>query len=213
MGIEKDVTRCKMVRETIGYDKTMMMDSNQIWGVNEAIENMTILAQFKPVWIEEPTAPDDILGHKKISESLKQFGIGVATGEHGQNRIWHKQMCQLNAYNFCQTDPCRLGGFNEVIIVLLLARKHNIPVCLHTGGVGLCELGIHASVFDYLNVAPVHENRWCEYVDSLHEHFVYPTKISNGNYVLPQNYGIGLDLKKESIAEYTFPNGSYWKSK
>ncbi len=151
LGLESDMERCKLMREVIGPEATLMMDANQIWSVEEAIANMKELARFKPLWIEEPTAPDDVMGHLKISKAIAP--IGVATGEHAHNRILHKHYASMGAYQFCQSDPCRLGGLNELILVMLMAKKFNIPVCLHTGGVGLCEMGVHAAIFDYVAIA------------------------------------------------------------
>ena len=182
-----------------------MVDANQVWDVPQAIEWMKSLAEFQLVWIEEPTSPDDILGHATIAQAVRP--IGVATGEMIQNRVTFKQLMQANAIDFCQIDSCRLGGVNEVIAVLLLAAKFDIPVCPHGGGVGLCEHIQHLSLFDYIAVSGKLEKRWTEYVDHLHEHFIHPVKIEQGRYLVPTAPGYSIDLKPESIEEYRYRAG------
>ena len=152
-----------------------MMDANQIWGVEEAISNIRRLAEFDPLWIEEPTNPDDILGHKAIRDHIGN--IGVATGEHAHNRVMFKQFFQTEAFDFCQLDPARLGGVNEVLAVLLMAAKYDVPVCPHGGGVGLCQYSLNIVLFDYIAVSGSLENRVLEYVDHLHENFEEPLTI------------------------------------
>ena len=186
-----------------------MMDANQVWDVDQAIEWMNPLARFKPLWIEEPTSPDDVLGHARIARAVSP--IGVATGEMCQNRVMFKQFLQAKALDFCQVDSCRLGGLNEVLAVLLLAAKFGVPVCPHAGGVGLCEYVQHISIFDYIAVSGSLENRRVEFVDHLHEHFRYPVEIRNGNYVAPLAPGYSIEMKPESIKQYEFPNGPEWK--
>ena len=209
--IQDDIRRAKIIRDEIGPENKLMFDANQNWDVNKAIKNMKILAQFDPWWIEEPTSPDDVLGHQKISAQIAP--IGVATGEHCQNRIIFKQFFQLNALQFCQLDCCRLGGLNEVLSVLFMAAKFNIPVCPHAGGVGLCEYVQHISIFDYICVSGSLENRIIEYVDHLHEHFENPVKIINGRYMPPIDPGFSITMKSVSLQENEFPNGKYWKDK
>jgi len=206
--IEDDVRRAALIRDEIGPDRTLMMDANQVWDVGQAIENMERLAEFEPYWIEEPTSPDDVLGHARIAEVV--FPVGVATGEHCQNRVLFKQLFQANAISFCQIDACRLGGVNEVIAVLLMAAKFGVPVCPHAGGVGLSEYVQHLSIFDYIAVGASLEDRILEYVDHLHEHFVDPVEIRAGRYVPPQVPGYSAEIKPESLDEFEFPAGSAW---
>ncbi len=208
---EDDLRRCALVRQEIGPDRKLMLDANQIWDVDEAIARMRDLARFDPWWIEEPTSPDDVLGHAAIARAIAP--IGVATGEQCQNRILFKQFMQAGAMDFCQIDACRLGGVNEVLAVLLLAAKFGIPVCPHAGGVGLCEYVQHLAVFDYLCVSALLENRIVEYVDHLHEHFVDPVAMRNGRYTLPQAPGYSITMKPESLREYEYPGGSVWRAR
>ncbi|KAF8918125.1 enolase C-terminal domain-like protein [Mucidula mucida] len=191
----------------------LMIDANQVWDVNQAIDYVKGLADIKPWFIEEPTAPDDILGHAAIRKALKPYGIGVATGEHAHNRMVFKQLLQAEAIDVCQIDSCRLAGVSEVISVLLMAAKFGVPVCPHAGGVGLCEYVIHLSLIDYIAVSGTMERNVLEFVDHLHEHFLTPCSInSNGRYNVPSNpdEGYSIEMHKTSIAEYEFPNGSYW---
>ena len=196
-----DVRRASLIREEIGPDRKLMMDANQVWDVDEAIANMRELARFDPWWIEEPTSPDDVLGHARIAQAVAP--IGVATGEHCQNRVMFKQLMQANAIRFCQIDSCRLGGVNEVLAVLLLAAKFGVPVCPHAGGVGLCEYVQHLSAFDYICVSASLENRIVEYVDHLHEHFVDPVVVRDGRYRLPTAPGYSITMHESSIREHS----------
>ncbi|TAM88680.1 L-fuconate dehydratase [bacterium] len=211
-GIEDDLRRARIIREEIGPDRYLMMDANQVWEVDEAIANMRRLAEFRPWWIEEPLSPDDVLGHAEVAKVVRPLGIGVATGEHCHNRVMFKQFMQARAIDFCQIDACRLGGVNEVLAVLLMAAKFGVPVCPHAGGVGLCELVQHLSVFDYIAVSASPENRVLEYVDHLHEHFVDPVVIRGGRYMPPHAPGYSAALKPASLTEYAFPNGPAWGS-
>ena len=210
--LEDDIRRIKIIREEIGYERRVMVDANQVWDVDQAIEWMKQLVEFQPYWIEEPTSPDDILGHAKVSQALRQYNIGVATGEHGMNRVLFKQMLQANALQFCQIDSCRLGGVNEVLAVLLLAAKFGVSVCPHAGGVGLCELVQHLSMIDFIVVSGTWENRITEFVDHLHEHFVNPCVIKNGRYMPPTQPGYSSEMKKQSREDYGFPNGPMWQN-
>jgi L-fuconate dehydratase len=203
-----DVRRAALIREEIGPDRKLMVDANQVWDVDEAIASMRELAPFDPWWIEEPTSPDDILGHATIARAVAP--IGVATGEHCQNRIVFKQLMQAGAISFCQIDACRLGGVNEVIAVLLLAAKFEIPVCPHAGGVGLCEYVQHLSMFDFVCVSGSTENRIVEYVDHLHEHFLDPVVIRGGRYMPPSAPGYSITMRAESLEEYAYPDGAAW---
>jgi L-fuconate dehydratase len=200
--IEDDIRRAWLIRKTIGPDRTMMLDANQRWDVPEAIDWVKKLAFCKPLWIEEPTSPDDILGHAEIAVELRKHGIGVATGEHCHNRVMFKQLLQSRGLDFCQIDACRLGGVNEVVAVLLLAAKHKVPVCPHAGGVGLCEYVQHESIFDYICVSGSMEGRITEYVDHLHEHFIDPCIVKNGRYQAPLAAGTSITMKPESIQKY-----------
>jgi L-fuconate dehydratase len=206
--VEDDARRASIIREEIGPDRKLMMDANQVWEVEEAIKNMERLAEFDPWWIEEPTSPDDVLGHARVARAVAP--IGVATGEHCQNRVVFKQLMQADAISFCQIDACRLGGVNEVIAVLLLAAKFGVPVCPHAGGVGLCEYVQHLSIFDYIRVGASLENRILEYVDHLHEHFLDPVRIEAGRYVPPERPGYSIEMYPESLEEFEFPTGNAW---
>ena len=207
--LDDDVRRARLIREEIGPARKLMMDANQVWDVDQAIDWMKELAAFDPHWIEEPTSPDDVLGHAKIARAIAP--IGVATGEHCQNRVVFKQLLQANAISFCQIDSCRLGGVNEVLAVLLMAAKFGVPVCPHAGGVGLCEYVQHLSLFDYIAVSASLENRIVEYVDHLHEHFVFPVVMKSGRYVPPLDPGYSIEMKPESLDYYEFPNGAAWR--
>jgi len=207
--LDDDVRRARLIREELGPDRKLMMDANQVWDVDQAIDWMKELAAFDPYWIEEPTSPDDVLGHAKIARAIEP--IGVATGEHCQNRVVFKQLMQANAISFCQIDSCRLGGVNEVLAVLLMAAKFGVPVCPHAGGVGLCEYVQHLSLFDYIAVSASLENRIVEYVDHLHEHFVFPVVMKNGCYVPPLDPGYSIEMKPESLDYHEFPNGRAWR--
>jgi len=206
--LEDDVRRAQLLRDEIGAERKLMMDANQIWDVGEAIENMRRLAEFDPWWIEEPTSPDDVLGHLAIARAVAP--IRVATGEHVQNRVVFKQLLQAGAIGFCQIDSCRLGGVNEVIAVLLLAAKFGVPVCPHAGGVGLCEYVQHLSLFDYVAVSADLTDRVIEYVDHLHEHFVDPVVMRDGRYVPPAAPGYSAELKYDSLERHRFPDGAAW---
>ena len=208
--VEDDIRRLRIAREVIGWDANLMIDANQVWDVPEAIEWIGKLAEFKPMWIEEPTSPDDVLGHAAIRAAVAP--IGVATGEHGMNRVLFKQMFQAEAIDFCQLDSARLASINEILSVYLMAKKFDVPVCPHAGGVGLCELVQHLSIFDFVYVSGTLENRVTEFVDHLHEHFVDPCIVRNGSYVLPSQPGYSAEMFEESVAEYSFPDGSYWTS-
>jgi L-fuconate dehydratase len=211
VGKDKDmnVRRARIIREALGPQGTLMMDANQCWDVPEAIEHMKALAEFQPWWIEEPTSPDDVLGHAAIAKAIAP--LKVATGEACQNRVIFKQLLQANAISFCQVDSCRVGGVNEVLSIILMAHKFGVPVCPHAGGVGLCEYVQHLSMFDYIAVSGSQEGRVCEYVDHLHEHFVDPVRIANGRYVAPEAPGYSIQMKAGSLDEYEFPGGAAWR--
>ena len=204
-----DIRRATIIREEIGWDRKLMMDANQVWDVPQAIAWMKELARFSPWWIEEPTSPDDILGHAAIARAVAP--IGVATGEHCMNRVMFKQLLQADAIRFCQIDACRLGGVNEVLAVLLLAAKFGVPVCPHAGGVGLCEHVQHLSIFDYLCVSASLEDRIIEYVDHLHEHFLDPVTMRHGRYLPPTLPGYSTQMKAASLATHEYPTGPAWR--
>lgn len=206
---DDDVRRAEIIRNEIGPDRTLMMDANQKWDVDEAIHRMKELSRFNPLWIEEPTSPDDILGHTRIAKEIHP--VKVATGEHCQNRVMFKQFLQAGALHFCQIDSCRVGGVNELLGIILMAAKYEVPVCPHAGGVGLCEYVQHLSMFDYVAVTGTMENRIIEYVDHLHEHFIHPVTINNGFYMPPVEPGYSIEMKPESLVDYEFPGGKIWR--
>jgi L-fuconate dehydratase len=206
-----DLRRARIVREEIGPDRALMFDANQLWDVPEAIARMRDLACFDPLWIEEPTSPDDVLGHAVIARAVAP--IGVATGEQCQNRVMFKQMLQAGAIRFCQVDACRLGGVNEVLAVMLLAKKFDVPVCPHAGGVGLCEYVSHLVMVDHIAIAGTREGRIAEYVGHLHEHFENPAVVRRGAYLPPEAPGYGVTMKRESIERYAFPDGPVWRAR
>ncbi|KAL5117128.1 L-galactonate dehydratase [Pleosporales sp. CAS-2024a] len=212
--MQQDKTRLSIAREIIGFDKgnVLMVDANQVWSVPEAIEYMKQLAEFKPWFIEEPTSPDDVLGHKAIRDALKAYHIGVATGEMCQNRVMFKQFLASGAIDICQIDACRLGGVNEVISVLLMAAKFGVPIVPHSGGVGLPEYTQHLSTIDYVVVSG--KKSVLEYVDHLHEHFEHPSSVKNGYYVTPMEPGYSVEMKAASMEKFSFPGGEggWWKS-
>lgn len=213
--IERDRKRLTIAREVIGYDRgnVLMTDANQVWSVPEAIDYMKQLADFKPWFIEEPTSPDDILGHKAVRDALKPHGIGVATGEMCQNRVIFKQLLMTGAIDVCQIDACRMGGVNEVLAVLLMAKKFNVPIVPHSGGVGLPEYTQHLSTIDYVVVSG--RLSVLEYVDHLHEHFFHPSVIKDGYYTTPTEAGYSVEMKPESMDQFSYPGEkgvSWWTS-
>ncbi len=204
-----DLRRLRIVREEIGPDRKLMVDANQKWDVRQAIEWMHALAKFNPWWIEEPTSPDDVLGHAAIARAIAP--IGVATGEACQNRVIFKQLFQANAIRFCQLDSCRLGSVNEILSVMLMAAKFGVPVCPHAGGVGLCEYVQHLSLIDYICISGSLEDRILEYVDHLHEHFEDPVVIRRGRYTVPTAPGYSITMKPASLDAHEFPGGAVWR--
>lgn len=206
-----DLRRARIVREEIGPERRLMFDANQRWDVDEAIANMRELARFDPWWIEEPTSPDDILGHAAIAAAIDP--IGVATGEQCQNRVMFKQLMQAGAIRFCQVDACRLGGVNEVLAVMLLAQRFGVPVCPHAGGVGLCEYVNHLILVDYICISGSLDNRVAEYVSHLHEHFEHPATVRGGRYTTPTAAGYGITMKAHSLEKFAFPDGPVWSAR
>ncbi|WP_221357911.1 enolase C-terminal domain-like protein [Streptomyces beigongshangae] len=203
-----DVRRCRAARAAVGPDIRIALDANQRWNVDEAVEWTRALAGFDPYWIEEPTSPDDILGHAAVRRAVAP--VKVATGEHVQNRIVFKQLLQAGAVDVLQIDAARVGGVNENLAILLLAARFGVPVCPHAGGVGLCELVQHLSMFDYVALSGTTENRVIEYVDHLHEHFLDPVVIREGHYTAPTSPGFSAAMRPGSVAEYGFPDGTFW---
>lgn len=208
---EDDLRRARLVRDEIGWTNKLMVDANQKWDVEEAIERARELSEFKPWWFEEPTSPDDILGHARIRREAP--GVRIATGEHCHNRVMFKQFFQAQAIDFCQIDSCRLAGVNENLAVILLAAKFGVPVCPHAGGVGLCEYVQHLAIFDFLCVSASLENRVLEYVDHLHEHFVDPVRIVRGHYLLPRRPGYSVQVHAETLENFAYPHGEIWREK
>ena len=207
--LQDDIRRCRIIREEIGWERRLMMDANQVWDVSQAIAWMKQLAEFQPWFIEEPTSPDDVLGHAAIAKAIAP--IQVATGEHCQNRVLFKQFLQAGAIGVLQIDSCRIGGVNEILAVLFMAAKFGVPVCPHAGGVGLCEYVQHLALFDFIAVSGSLENRLCEYADHLHEHFVDPLVMQHGHYLPPKAPGYSITMKPQSLAEFAFPNGTAWQ--
>jgi L-fuconate dehydratase len=207
--LDEDLRRCAIAREAIGQDRVLMLDANQVWGVRDAITWVNELRRFNPLWIEEPTSPDDILGHREIRRHIAP--VGVATGEHAENRVIFKQLLQAEAIDFCQIDSCRLASINEIVPIMLMAAKFGIPVCPHAGGVGLCEYVQHLSIIDYVCISGSLAGRMTEFVDHLHEHFVDPVVIERGRYLTPTAVGYSIRMRDESIDRYSYPDGLYWR--
>jgi L-fuconate dehydratase len=206
---DDDLRRLSAVRKAIGPDHRLMIDSNQRWDVDEAIARIKELSHLNLWWAEEPTHPDDVLGHARIAKAIAP--VGVATGEHAANRVIFKQLLQANAITFCQIDSCRLGGVNENLAVMLMAAKFGVRVCPHAGGVGLCEYVQHLSMFDFIGITGTMEGRVIEFVDHLHEHFEEPVAIRRGRYMAPTKPGYSITIKSDSRTRYQFPDGEIWR--
>jgi L-fuconate dehydratase len=206
--LEADSRRAALIRDALGPDRVLMMDANQVWGVDEAIDWMGVLSQFDPWWIEEPTSPDDVLGHARIRQAVRP--VRVAAGEVVQNRVIFKQLFQAEAIDVCQIDACRVGGVNEVLAIMLMAAKYGLPVCPHAGGVGLCEYVQHLATFDYVGISGSLDGRVVEWVDHLHEHFREPAVVQQGRYRVPTAPGYSIEMLPESLADYTYPDGRAW---
>ncbi len=207
---EDDLRRGRIMREEIGPHNKLMVDANQKWGVLEAIARTNGLKEIDPWWMEEPTSPDDILGHARIRREAAP--VRIATGEHCQNRVMFKQLLQAGAIDVCQIDSCRVAGVNENLAILLMAAKFGVPVCPHAGGVGLCEYVQHLSIFDFLRVSCTLEDRVIEFVDHLHEHFLEPVVIRRGRYIPPQRPGYSIEVFPETLERFQFPGGAAWRS-
>ncbi|WP_030907656.1 enolase C-terminal domain-like protein [Streptomyces sp. NRRL F-5126] len=208
--IGDDVRRMKLARAAVGPSVRIAVDANQRWDVADALRWMAALAPYEPHWIEEPTSPDDVLGHAAIRSGQP---VRVATGEHVANRVVFKQLLQAGAVDFVQIDAARVAGVNENVAILLLAAKYGVPVCPHAGGVGLCELVQHLSMFDYVAVSGTREGRVIEYVDHLHEHFEDPVRIVSGRYLAPTAPGFSARMLPESIAAHSYPDGPVWQAR
>ncbi len=202
--LKDDVRRLSVVRETLGDEIKILLDANQVWDVDQAIIWMNELAKFNPFFIEEPTSPDDILGHKKIKDKIHP--IKIATGEAVQNRIIFKQLIAHGAIDIIQIDACRMGGINEALAVQLIGKKYNLPIWPHAGGVGLCEYVQHLAMIDFICISGEKMNNVIEYVDHLHEHFINPVKLENTNYMPPEYPGFSIDLKPYVFKNYLFGN-------
>lgn len=203
-----DLRRVRMVREQVGPDVLLSVDANQRWDVGEAIEAIGALAPAGLYWAEEPTSPDDVLGHLAIAQAVAP--VRVASGEHGANRVLFKQLLASGAIGVCQIDACRVAGVNENLAILLLAAKFGVPVCPHAGGVGLCELVQHLAMFDFVAVSGSTDGRWIEYVDHLHEMFADPVRLERARYRVPERPGTGAEIRAEAIARYHYPDGPEW---
>jgi L-fuconate dehydratase len=208
--LEDDLRRCAIARGAVGDEVRIALDANQVWDVPEAIDWVRALAPFRPAWIEEPTSPDDILGTAQVRRGVQP--VRVATGEHVANRVIFKQLLQAQAIDVMQIDACRVAGVNENVANLLLAAKFGVPVCPHAGGVGLCEMVQHLSMFDYVAVSGTTEDRQIEWIDHLHEHFTTPARVEHGRYVTPTAPGASADLRPESVKEFSYPDGAAWRA-
>jgi L-fuconate dehydratase len=208
--VDDDVRRLELARKAIGPDAGLAVDANQAWDVDQAIEWIEALRPFDLAWVEEPTSPDDVLGHARIRRAVTP--VPIATGEHIHNRVMFKQFLQADALDVVQIDATRVGGVNENLAILLLAAAFGKPVCPHAGGVGLCELVQHLAMFDFVAVAGTVNGRRIEYVDHLHEHFVDPVRIRDGRYLAPTTPGMSAELKATSIRDHQYPSGPVWQA-
>ena len=200
--LDDDIRRLSIAREVLGDEINIMIDANQVWEVGQAIDWVQKLAFAKPFFIEEPTSPDDVMGHKTIREEIAP--IKVATGEMCQNRIIFKQFIKEGAIDIVQIDSCRMGGLNEVLAVMLMAAKYKLPVWPHAGGVGLCEYVQHMSMIDYIVISAEKDSRRIEFIDHLHEHFIDPCIVKNGNYIAPSNPGFSIQMKQQTLTDFSF---------
>jgi L-fuconate dehydratase len=211
ISVEADRHRCQIMRDELGPDVQLMVDANQVWDVPQAIEWIRQLGGFDLRWIEEPTSPDDVLGHATIRAALAPLGIKVATGEHVANRVVFKQLLQAEAIDYLQADACRVGGLNEVLAILLLARRFDVPVCAHAGGIGLCEYVQHIAAIDHVVVGAPLTDRTTEYASHLHDHFIDPARVRNGRYLVPTRPGYSAQLHADSYARLAYPGGTEWR--
>ncbi len=209
LNLDEDIKRLELIRKTIGDDCSIMVDANQQWNIEQSIKHIKAYKKFNLLFVEEPTSPDDVMGFKKIKDAVGD--VNLATGEACGGRVMFKQFLESGAMNTCQIDSCRLGSINEILTVLLMANKFNVPVFPHAGGVGLCEYVQHLGMIDYVLITGEKDKKVIEYQDSLHEHFIYPCVIENGNYMPPKDHGYSVEMKSESVKRYLFPSGEYWK--
>ena len=210
----KDKERLRFIRKVIGDHSKLMLDCNQVWGVDEAIEYMKQLSEFMPLWIEEPSARDDVQGYLKISNELKKYNIQVAGGEQVPSPVIFKQLLQSGAIGFCQIDATRLGGVNDVLAVILLAKKFNVPVCPHGGGIGLCNMIVHYAIWDQIKVASHSKTQFVEYINFLQDGvFENPITVENGHYITPKIYGWGLEMNSTFFDSHIYPDGNIWKNR
>lgn len=207
--LEADVKRLQLIRNTVGSEVSLMVDANQQWDVQQSIKHINAYKKFNLLFVEEPTSPDDVLGFVKIKKAVGD--VRLATGEVCAGRVMFKQFLESGAMNVCQIDSCRLGSINEILTVLLMAHKLNVPVFPHAGGVGLCEYVQHLCMIDYVLINGEKDNKVVEYQDSLHQHFIYPCNVNNGNYMPPLDHGYSIEMKEKSVNTYSFPNGDYWR--
>ena len=212
--IDFDKKRLAFIRDVIGEDAQLMLDANQVWGVDEAINHMEVLTEFRPIWIEEPTARDDVLGFVKIARALEKYGIGVAAGEQVPSPVIFKQLITSDAIQFCQIDATRLGGVNDVIAVILMAAKYNVPVCPHGGGIGLCNMIQHYAMWDQISVAAYSETQVVEYLEFLQDGvFIEPIQVRDGAYVAPTVSGWGLEMYPDFMEKHIYPTGAVWQGR
>lgn len=212
--LDFDKKRLTFIREAIGSDARLMLDANQVWGVDEAIKHMEALTEFRPTWIEEPTARDDVLGFVKIARALEKYGIGVAAGEQVPSPVIFKQLITSGAIQFCQIDATRLGGVNDVIAIILMAAKSNVPVCPHGGGIGLCNMIQHYAMWDQISVSAHSGTQLVEYLEFLQDGvFIEPIKVRDGAYVAPTTPGWGLEMHPEFVDRHIYPTGAVWQGR
>jgi L-fuconate dehydratase len=212
--LDHDKERLSFIRSIIGYESKLMVDCNQVWGVDEAIDYMTELKDFKPIWIEEPTARDDVQGHLKISKALKKFDIKVASGEQVPSPVIFKQLLQSGAIGYCQIDATRLGGVNDVLAIILLAKKFKVPVCPHGGGIGLCNMIVHYAIWDQIKVSSHSNDQLVEYAEFLQDEvFLNPIQVEDGCYVMPKSSGWGLEMHEGFLNPHIYPSGEIWKDR
>ena len=212
--LNHDKERLAFIRRIIGVEGKLMLDCNQLWGVDEAIEYMNQLSEFNPIWIEEPTARDDVRGHLKITQALQESNIKVASGEQVPSPVIFKQLLQSGGIGFCQIDASRLGGVNDVLAVILMAKKFEVPICPHGGGIGLCNMIVHYAIWDQVKVASNSDNQVVEYIEFLQDDvFLNPIQVKNGHYVSPSAFGWGLEMQEDFFNDHIYPTGSIWKNR
>ena len=212
--LNHDKERLAFIRRIIGVEGKLMLDCNQLWGVDEAIEYMNQLSEFNPIWIEEPTARDDVRGHVKITQALQESNIKVASGEQVPSPVIFKQLLQSGGIGFCQIDASRLGGVNDVLAVILMAKKFAVPICPHGGGIGLCNMIVHYAIWDQVKVASNSDNQVVEYIEFLQDDvFLNPIQVKNGHYVSPSAFGWGLEMQEDFFNDHIYPTGSIWKNR